>query len=152
VERWRINMVMGAGIGALLTASLYAYLAFGLGVLSMELRAVLGAALIGSVLGMVLGGVLSRPSFTIEKWMGVPTTTRTRIVMWVATVMGIAFAVRAGTSGELLGALGWSSLAAVWILFASGVAERARHLVYLCAGVLLLGLLLLSTAFLLGEF
>ena len=152
MERWRINIVIGAGIGALLTAALYTYLAFGLRFFSMELVPALGAAMLGWVIGGVLGGVLSRPSFTLEKWIGVPTTRRTRIVMWVGTVMGIAFAIRAGTSSEFLGALGWTSLAGVWALLASGVAERARTLLYLCGGVFLSGLLLLSTAFLLGEF
>ena len=144
-----MGIAIGAGIGALLGAVLIDYLVLDTGGFNM-IRTFLGAAMIGATLGALLGWVLSRPSRTVEEVIGLPTR-RTRIVMWMTSVMAIAFAFSAGIDGEFVEAAGWLALAGAWILQASGAAERVRAFLYLSGGVLLLGFLFLGTAFILGE-
>src|SRR4051794_25243691 len=142
------GIAIGAAIGALLAAVLFVYLlAFEPWGLGVSVETGIGIEMIGAILGAILGWVLSRPRPTMEEVVGVPRSRGIRIMMWIATAMAIFFAVIAGIGGELVEALGWLALAGCWTLQASGAAERARVFLYLSGGVLLLGLLLLSSAF-----
>ena len=149
--RSRRGIAIGEAVGALLAVVLVAGLGLGLGLFNVSFRTVFGAAIIGVILGMIPGWVFSRPRPTVEEVMGVPTTRRIRILMWVASVGAFALALSAGISGESLVATSFLALAVSWILHASRMTERARVLLYLSGCVLLLGLLLVGTAFLFGE-
>ncbi|MCA1838470.1 MAG: hypothetical protein LC674_06935 [Actinobacteria bacterium] len=150
--RFRRGIAIGEAVGALLAVALVAGLGLGLGLFSVSFQTVFGAAMIGVIIGAIPGWVFSRPRATVEEVIGVPASRRIRILMWVASVGAIALALRAGIDGELLVATGFLALAGAWILHASRMAERARVLLHLSGCVFLLGLLLVSTAFLFGEF
>ena len=146
------GIAIGEGIGALLAVALVACLSLGLELFSMGVQTLFGAAVIGAILGAIPGWLFSRPRPTLEGVMGVPTTRQIRILMWVASVGAIAFAFSALVEGELLKAMAFLALTVGWTLQASRVVERARALLYLSGYIFLLGLLLIGTAFLLGEF
>jgi hypothetical protein len=148
---FRSGIAIGEAIGALLAVALVAGLGLGLGLFSVSFRTVFGAAMIGVILGAILGWVFSNPRPTAEAVIGVAQRRSIRIVMWLTTAMALLFALGAGREGELVEASGWLGLAGAWTLQASGAAERARILLYLSGGVLLLGLLSLGSAFILGE-
>jgi hypothetical protein len=145
-----VGRAVGAGIGALLAGVLFAYLALGLKVFCMALEPAIGAVVIGMILGAVLGWALSRPRPTVEQVLGVPTTRGTKIVTWVAAVMALAFALNTGVDGQILGALGWLSLAASWTLQASGAAERTRPLLSGSGVAFLMGILAVGTGLILN--
>jgi hypothetical protein len=151
-QQFRRGIAIGEGIGALLAAAVVAFLSLGLDLFSMSAQTLFGAAMIGAILGAIPGWLFSRPRPTLEAVMGVPTTRQNRILMWVVSVGAIALALTAGIAGNLLEAMGFLALAGSWMLHASRLAERARALLYLSVGVFLMGLLLIGTAFLLGEF
>lgn len=143
---------IGAAIGAVLGAVFFDYLAaFTRWGFSVGFHTAVGAMVIGATLGVVVGWGFSRPRPSVEEVMGVPTSRRIRIVMWIAGAMAICLAVVAVTGGELVAALGWLGLAGGWILQASGAAERARTFLHLSGVVFLLGILLVGTGFILGE-
>lgn len=147
------GIAIGAAIGALLAAVLFVYLlAFEPGGWDVSIETGVGIEMIGAILGAVLGWVFSRSRPAVEEVVGVPRGRGIRIVMWFAAAMAVYFAVIAGISGELVEALGWLALTGCWTLQASGAAERARLFLYLSGGALLLGILLLGTGFILGEF
>ena len=146
------GIAIGEGIGALLAVALVACLSLGLELFSMGVQTLFGAAVIGAILGAIPGWLFSRPRPTLEEVMGVPRTKQIRILMWVASVGAIAFAFSALVEGELLKAMAFLALTVGWTLQASRVVERARALLYLSGYIFLLGLLLIGTAFLLGEF
>ena len=149
---FRSGIAIGAAIGALLAAVSFCYLlAFEPGGFKVATSAGIGMLMIGMILGSILGCVFSHPRRTAEALIGVPQRRGIRIVMWFTTAMALLFALGAGREGELVEALGWLGLAGAWTLQASGAAERARILLYLSGGVLLLGLLSLGSAFILGE-
>lgn len=156
MERRKLNLgiAIGAAIGAVLAAGLYNYLlAFAPGGFRLSAGSLAGLIMIadGMILGALLGWVFSRSRPTARQVIGVPQGRRIRILLWLTTAMAILFAVGAGREGELVSALGWLGLAGAGTLQASGVAERARILLYLSGVFLLLGILLLSSAFILGE-
>jgi hypothetical protein len=149
---FRSGIAIGAAIGALLAAVSFCYLlAFEPGGFKVGANASIGMLMIGVILGALFGWVFSSPRPTAEAVIGVPQRGSIRIVMWLTTAMALLFALGAGREGELVEALGWLGLAGAWTLQASGAAERARILLYLSGGVLLLGLLSLGSAFILGE-
>jgi hypothetical protein len=152
-RQFHLGIGIGAAIGALLAVVLFCYLlAFEPGGFRVAIGAGVGIIMIGMLLGAIFGWVFSRSRPTAVEVIGVPQGRNIRILMWLTTAWAIFFAVRAGRGGEIVEALGWLGLAGAWILGASGVAQRARIFLYLSGAALLLGLLLLSSGFILGEF
>jgi hypothetical protein len=153
--QFRRGIAIGEGIGALLAVALVACLSLGLELFSMGVQTLFGAAVIGGILGGILGWLFSRPRPTLEGVMGVmgvPRPKQIRILMWVPIMGAVAIAFSAQVEGELLKAMAFLALAVGWTLQASRVVERARALLYLSGYIFLLGLLLIGTALLLGEF
>ena len=151
-RQFRRGIAIGEGIGALLAVALVACLSIGFELFSMGVQTLFGAAMVGAILGAIPGWLFSRPRPTLEEIMGVPRTKQIRILMWVVSVGAIAFAFSALVEGELLKAMAFLAVAVGWTLQASRVVERARALLYLSGYIFLLGLLLIGTALLLGEF
>jgi hypothetical protein len=150
-RRFHKGIAIGEAIGALLAVALVALLGVGFELFSASFATVFGAAMLGAIVGAIPGWLFGRPRPSVAEVMGAPTSRQRRNLMWVASVGAIAFTLSAGMGGELLVASGFLALAVMWMLHASRVVERSRALLYLKGCVFLLGLLLVSTAFLLGE-